>query len=115
MPGNQENSVRAAVNVLDGFSTSAFFDVLVAGSVNPATAVAGQSVFLLQLDTGTNDALDPANIVGITGMANFDVQVLSLDGGTNNAIPTRCARRCARTPTTSSSARCATSRRSASR
>lgn len=87
--GAPSDPVRAAVNVLDGFSTSAFFDVLVSGSVNPATAVAGQSVFLLQLDTGANDALDPANVVGVKGLAEFDVQVVSLDGGSNNALRLR--------------------------
>ncbi|ACE82672.1 hypothetical protein [Cellvibrio japonicus] len=87
--GTPTDPVRAAVNVLDGFSTSAFFDVLVSGSVNPATAIAGQTVFLVQLDTGTNDALDPANVVGIKALANFDVQVVSLDGGSNNTLRIR--------------------------
>lgn len=84
--GAATDAVRAAVNVLDGFSTSAFFDVLIEGSVNPATAVAMQTVFLLEVDTDGKDALNPANVVGIEGAASFDVQVVSLDGGTNNVI-----------------------------
>jgi len=87
--GAPTDTVRAAVNALDGFSTSAFFDVLIAGSVDPASAIANQSVFLLALDTGTGDALDPANIQGISGSADFDVQVVSLDGGSNNALRIR--------------------------
>ena len=87
--GAPTDTVRAAVNALDGFSTSAFFDVLIAGSLDPASAIANQSVFLVALDTGTADALDPANIQGISGLASFDVQVVSLDGGSNNVLRIR--------------------------
>ncbi|OZY84405.1 hypothetical protein CBP51_14435 [Cellvibrio mixtus] len=86
--GAPTDPVRATMNQLDGFSTSAFFDILVSGGVNPASAVAAQTVFLIEL-TATGDALNPANITGITGLANFDVQVVSLDGGTNNTIRIR--------------------------
>lgn len=87
--GAATDPVRAAVNVLDGFSTSAYFDVLVEGSVNPASVAALQSVFLVEVDTGGADALNPANIVGLVGPASFDAQVVSLDGGENNVIRIR--------------------------
>lgn len=87
--GAATDPVRAAVNVLDGFSTSAFFDVLVAGSVNPDTVIALQTVFLIELDTQGKDALDPANIVGLVAPASFDAKVVSLDGETNNTIRIR--------------------------
>lgn len=87
--GVATDPVRAALNMLDGFSTSAFFDVLIQGSVDPATVSPMQTVFLLEVDTDGQDALDPANIVGLTGPAEFDTQVVSLDGGTNNAIRIR--------------------------
>jgi pimeloyl-ACP methyl ester carboxylesterase len=87
--GTATDPVRAAVNVLDGFSTSAFFDILVAGSVDPASVIAGQTVFLVALDSGGKDALNPANIVNIKESANFDAVVVSLDGETNNAVRIR--------------------------
>ena len=87
--GAPSDAVRATVNGLDGFSTSAFFDVMVDGSVDVATLIPMKSVFLLELDTGVKDALDPANIVGIKGAAIFDTKVVSLDGGTNNTIRIR--------------------------
>lgn len=86
--GAPTDPVRATVNQLDGFSTSAFFDILISGGVNPASAVASQTVFLIEL-SATGDALNPANITGITGLADYDVQVLSLDGGTNNTLRIR--------------------------
>jgi pimeloyl-ACP methyl ester carboxylesterase len=86
--GAPTDPVRATMNQLDGFSTSAFFDILVSGGVNPTSALAAQSVFLIEL-TANGDALNPANITGITGLANFDVQVVSLDGGVDNTIRIR--------------------------
>lgn len=86
--GAPTDPVRATMNQLDGFSTSAFFDIQLSGSLNPATALASQTVFLIEL-SATGDALDPANISGITGLANYDVQVVSLDGGSNNTIRIR--------------------------
>jgi hypothetical protein len=86
--GAPTDPVRATVNQLDGFSTSAFFDILISGGVNPASAVASQTVFLIEL-SATGDALNPANITGITGLTDYDVQVLSLDGGTNNTLRIR--------------------------
>ncbi len=89
--GTPSDTVRATLNGLDGFSTSAFFDVMVEGSVDSATVKPMQTVFLLQLNTGTNDALNPANITGIVTppTASFDTRVVSLDGGTNNVIRIR--------------------------
>ena len=87
--GSPSDAVRATLNGLDGFSTSAFFDVMVEGSVDAATVLPSKSVFLLQLDTGTKDALNPANVVGIIGAATFDTRVISLDSGTNNVIRIR--------------------------
>lgn len=87
--GTATDPVRAALNVMDGLSTTAYFDILMNGSVNPATVVPLQTVFLVQVNTGTGDALDPANIVGLVGPAQFDAQVVSLDGGTNNVIRVR--------------------------
>lgn len=87
--GAATDPVRAALNVMDGFSTSAYFDILMNGSVDPATALPSQTVFLMELNTGGNDALNPANIIGVVGPAQFDVQVVSLDGGTNNVIRVR--------------------------
>jgi hypothetical protein len=86
--GAPTDPVRATMNQLDGFSTSAFFDILVSAGVNPASALAAQSVFLVELEAD-GDALNPANITGVAGLANYDVQVISLDGGSNNAIRIR--------------------------
>jgi len=87
--GAASDSVRAALNVMDGFSTSAYFDVMMSGSVDSATVLPMQTVFLLELDADGEDALDPNNIIGIVGPANFDTQVVSLDGGTNNVVRIR--------------------------
>lgn len=86
--GAATDPVRAALNKLDGFSTSAYFDILIDGSVDPDTAIPSQTVFLVEVQSN-GDALDPANIVGLVGPASFDVRVVSLDGGTNNAIRLR--------------------------
>ena len=87
--GAATDPVRATMNQMDGFSTSAFFDILVSGGVNPASALASKTVFLIELDTGGKDALNPANIVGVVGPANYDVTVVSQDGGSNNVIRIR--------------------------
>ena len=87
--GAATDPVRATLNQLDGFSTSAFFDVLISDSVNPASVIPSKTVFLVELDAGGKDALNPANIVGITGLASFDAVVVSQDGGTNNVIRIR--------------------------
>ncbi len=87
--GSPTDPVRAAINVMDGFSTSAYFDVLIEGSVNPATVIAGQTVFLAPL-ASSGDALDPTTITGFAMPgASYDAVVVSLDGGTNNVIRIR--------------------------
>lgn len=87
--GAPSDAVRATLNALDGFSTSAYFDIMVNGSVNPDTVKPMQTAFLVELDAAGKDALNPANIVGIKGAATFDTRVVSLDGGTNNVIRIR--------------------------
>ncbi len=87
--GAATDPVRATINQLDGFSTSAFFDILLNDSISPATALASKSVFLIELNTGGKDALNPANITGVVGPANYDVVVVSQDGGNNNVIRIR--------------------------
>lgn len=79
------NPVINAVNALDGFSTNAPFDVLLSGSVVPASVLPGQTVFLLEL-TSSGEVLDPSNITGAVGLAPISARAVSLDGGTNNAI-----------------------------
>lgn len=87
--GASSDPVRLALNQLDGFSTSAYFDVLLSGSIAPATAEAARSVWLVELETGSADPLDMASVTGVRTLAAFDVQVVSLDGGTDNAIRLR--------------------------
>jgi len=87
--GPSSDPVRSALNQLDGFSTSAPFDVLLSGSIDPATAQASRSVWLLELETGSADPLDMDSVTGVRGPASYDVQVVSLDGGTHNAIRVR--------------------------
>lgn len=87
--GAAADPLRAAVNQLDGFSTSAFFDVLISGSVDPASVVASESVFLLELDSAGRDALDLANVVGVADVADHDVVVVSQSGGADNVIRIR--------------------------
>lgn len=98
--GAPTNPVEAAINSLDGFSTNAYFDIgFAGGSIDPASICttlaqamaqcASPNVFLIPLDTGGNDALDPANIVGVQAPANWpaaSAEVVSLDGGTNNVL-----------------------------
>lgn len=72
------DSLRAGINGLDGFSTSAYFDVMISGSVDPASVLPLQTVFLVEVKSLTS--LVPAT---------FDTQVVSLDGGTNNVVRIR--------------------------
>ncbi len=100
--GVPTNPVEAAINGLDGFSTNAYFDIAFEGSIDPASvctltdatvkmACALPNVFLLPLNTGGEDALDPANIVVADpvdsgAISLFTASVVSLDGGTNNVL-----------------------------
>ncbi|MCH8542779.1 MAG: hypothetical protein LAT61_04320 [Alcanivorax sp.] len=82
------NPVLEGLNRLDGFSTSAPFDLLIEGSLDPDSVMAGVNVFLVELSSN-GDALDPANIDmqnPVAGLAPIEVKVLSLDSGTDNAI-----------------------------
>lgn len=87
------NPVVNALNALDGFSTSAYFDVLLNGSVDPSTVKGsglGQSVFLVPLTTNPSmDVLSPASITGVDSASVAETQiraeVVSLDG-VDNAI-----------------------------
>jgi len=89
--GAPSDAVRATLNGLDGFSTSAFFDVMIQGSVDAASVQPMKTVFLLELNTGGKDALNPANVIGfITPQTvSYDARVVSLDGGNNNVIRIR--------------------------
>ncbi|PKM23150.1 MAG: hypothetical protein CVV10_00680 [Gammaproteobacteria bacterium HGW-Gammaproteobacteria-14] len=93
--GPATDPVRSAVNNLDGFSTSAYFDIGFDGSVDPDTVFgpgsANQNVFLVELNTGSADALDPTNIdpddpFVLPPTSAYRVDVVSLDGGTNNVV-----------------------------
>ena len=97
--GVPENPIEAAVNALDGFSTTAYFDIgFAGGSIDPATlCVPGgceglPNVFLVPLDTsgGDGDALNPANITGVDQAAfattAISASVVSLNGGTDNVL-----------------------------
>lgn len=87
--GTPSDPVREALNQLDGFSTSAYFDVMLSGALAPDSAQAGQSVRLIELETGTADPLPLASVTGVRGAAVFDVRVVSLDGAASNAVRLR--------------------------
>jgi len=101
-----------ALNDLDGHSTSGQFDIEFNNSLNPATVLKNQTVFVVPLvtepispsfDQAIPKAVDPSNIdldgsSGVTG-APFDlavfadptklnvrVEVIDINGGTDNAI-----------------------------
>lgn len=100
--GVPENAIEAAVNKLDGFSVSAYFDIAFEGSIDAASlctpvqaamgAGCAPNIFLVPLDTsgGDGDALNPDNIVGINAslMATtaFTASVESVGGGSNNTL-----------------------------
>jgi len=93
------NPVSTAIRSLDGFSTNAPFDIAFSDSLNPvspctlamAPAVPCQpNVFLVPLDTGENDPLDPTGIEGVNfaalGETAVSASVVSQDGGENNVL-----------------------------
>ena len=99
VPGN---AIEAAVNSLDGFSVTAYFDIAFAGgSIDPDSictpvqaamgAMCQPNVFLIPLDTsgGDGDALNPDNIVGVDMAAlattAYTVSTASV-GGTDNVL-----------------------------
>lgn len=100
VPGN---AIEAAVNSLDGFSVTAYFDIAFAGgSIDPDSictpvqaamgAMCQPNVFLIPLDTsgGDGDALNPGNIVGVDMAAlattAYSASTASVDGGTDNVL-----------------------------
>ncbi len=94
--GTPTNAVEAAINDLDGFSTTAYFDIgFAGGSIDAGTVCALGSpcvpnVFLIPLNSN-GDALDPANIdlmspVNSADIPGFTASVESLDGGTDNVL-----------------------------
>lgn len=97
--GVPENAIEAAVNALDGFSRTAYFDIgFAGGSIDASTiCVPGgceglPNVYVVPLDTsgGDGDALNPANIVGVDQAAfsttAISASVVSLNGGTDNTL-----------------------------
>lgn len=100
-PDGAANPVLAAINVLDGWSTSAAFDIAISGSIDPASVNDGsnpataalQNVFLLPIESD-GDALDPDNIKlppatfdsAKVAATKFVAQTISLDSGNNNII-----------------------------
>ncbi|UZE94886.1 hypothetical protein [Alkalimarinus alittae] len=94
-----------AINDFDGFSTTGQFDIRFNNSLNPATVLKGQSVFVVPLNTlpvsalaplAVPKAIDPSNIdqsapfdlatYADPSKLNYRVEVASVDSGTNNAI-----------------------------
>ena len=93
------NPVSTAIRSLDGFSTNAPFDIAFSDSLNPASpcslAMASvvpcqPNVFLVPLDTGENDPLDPTGIEGVNfsalGETAVKASLVSQDGGENNVL-----------------------------
>lgn len=88
---NANDTVRRAINDLDGWSTNAYFDISFSGALDPASVHgpggANQNVFLVKLNTGSGEPLDPASIVAsspvaaVLTSADFAVSVQSLDLG----------------------------------
>lgn len=96
--------VTTAIRSLDGFSTSAYFDIGFSASMDPSSlctftdAQAGEcaeesmspNVFLVPLNS-EGDALDPENIdqenpVNLAKTTPFTAEVVSLDSGTDNTL-----------------------------
>ncbi len=94
-----------AINDFDGFSTTGQFDIKFNNSLDPATVLKGQSVFVVPLNTlpvsdlaplAVPKAVDPSNIdmsnpfdlATLTDPTklNYRVEVASVDSGSNNAI-----------------------------
>jgi len=95
------NPVSTAIRSLDGFSTNAPFDIAFSDGLSPGSPctlfMVSQSeepcqpnVFLVPLDTGENDPLDPTGIEGVNFTALEDTavvaSVVSQDGGENNVL-----------------------------
>lgn len=93
---NAADPAKIALNDLDGWSTNAYFDIKFSGTVDAASVFGpgnpGQNVFLVKLNTGSGDPLDPASIVAASPVApngeqpSYTVSVEDLDSGTDNVI-----------------------------
>jgi hypothetical protein len=96
--------VTTALNKLDGFSTSAAHYINFTAALNPATVIAGQTVFLVKLKNGTDSAainpLDLQSIIDNGGASPFsasqpvdnsgnplyEANYITLDGGATHTI-----------------------------
>ncbi|MFT6448731.1 MAG: hypothetical protein ACJAW8_001082 [Oleispira sp.] len=96
--------VTTAINKLDGFSTSAAHYINFTAALNPATVIAGQTVFLIKLKNGTDSAainpLDLQTIIDNGGASPFsatqpvdnlgnplyEANYVTLDGGATHTI-----------------------------
>ena len=96
--------VTTALNKLDGFSTTAAHYINFTAALNPATVIAGQTVFLIKLKNGTDSAainpLDLQTIVDNGGASPFsatqpvdnsgnplyEANYVTLDGGATHTI-----------------------------
>lgn len=98
-PASGPEPVKSALNSLSGFSTTSAFNVRFDGELNAGSVVAGQTVFLIALETdsplkGTPaelalPAVNPADITGLAPDANqpkFRAEAVNVDNGVNNAI-----------------------------
>ena len=101
--GAPSNPVEAGINALDGFSTNAPFDIYFAGGELDESSIkvcqqamlatgecAQSNVFVLALDTGDEDALDPSNVNQaapfLFPLADVSASVISRDGEQNNVL-----------------------------
>ncbi|EKF75281.1 putative lipoprotein [Alcanivorax hongdengensis A-11-3] len=95
--GVATNPVTAALNKLDGFSTSAYFDIAFEGdAIDPASVCVPSdgsctpNVYLVPLATSDDDALPiTANFAPDSDASHqpaYSASVESLDGGTNNVL-----------------------------
>ncbi|WP_303289109.1 MECDP-synthase [Marinobacter sp. SS5-14b] len=98
-PASGPEPVKSALNSLSGFSTTSAFNVRFDGELNAGSVVAGQTVFLIALETdsplkGTPaelalPAVNPADIAGLAPDASqpkFRAEAVNVDNGVNNAI-----------------------------
>ncbi|GGC75758.1 MECDP-synthase [Marinobacter halophilus] len=98
-PASGPEPVRSALNSLSGFSTTSAFNVRFDGELNAGSVLAGQTVFLIALETdsplkGTPaelalPAVNPADIAGLAPDASqpkFRAEAVNVDNGSNNAI-----------------------------
>ena len=98
-PASGPEPVSSALDSLSGFSTTSAFNVRFDGELNADSVIAGQTVFLIALETdsplkGTPaelalPAVNPADIAGLAPDANqpkFRAEAVDVDNGVNNAI-----------------------------